>query len=65
MSNPSLPEPQSTNSTLNQTSILQAYDDEDDEADYDDDEEEGSPSLPQECWFSRSGFGSPQWWSRA
>jgi hypothetical protein len=65
MNNPSPPEPQSTDSPLTTTSILQAYDDEDDEADYDDDEEEGIPTPQQECWVSRSGFGSPEWWSRA
>jgi hypothetical protein len=40
------------------------YDDDDetgDDGDFDDDDE---PSIRQhDCWFSRPGFGSPEWWT--
>jgi hypothetical protein len=36
--------------------------DDDDDADYDDDD---SPSISRhDRWFSRLGFGSPEWWSQ-
>jgi hypothetical protein len=39
------------------------YDDEgDDDADFDQDDE--LATVPHERWFSRPGFGSPQWWTR-
>lgn len=42
-----------------------AVDDDDDEADDDGDfEDDDEPSVrSQERWFSRPGFGSPEWWS--
>ena len=37
------------------------YDDDDDDGDFDDDDE---PSIRQhDRWFSRPGFGSPEWWT--
>jgi hypothetical protein len=37
-------------------------DDDENDADYDDEDEPSSASA--ERWFSPSGFGSPEWWSR-
>lgn len=37
-------------------------DDDENDADYDDEDEPSSTSA--ERWFSPSGFGSPEWWSR-
>jgi hypothetical protein len=37
-------------------------DDDEDDADYDDEDEPSATSA--ERWFSPSGFGSPEWWSR-
>jgi hypothetical protein len=69
MSNPSLTEPENTNARPNKVWTFPALDDDDDdEADYDDgegeDEDEVLAKATNERWFSRSGFGSPQWWSR-
>ena len=45
---------------------LPDLDDDEGDAEYDDDEDEDEASvvLRQERWFARSGFGSPEWWSR-
>jgi len=67
MSNPSLTEPESTSARPNKVWTLpQLDDDDDDEADYDDgeDEDEAITTSRNERWFSHSGFGSPEWWSR-
>jgi len=63
MNNPSIPEPRSSESILRTSAIFQAYDDEDDEADYDDDEEDGIPTSADQHWFARPGFASPEWFS--
>jgi hypothetical protein len=66
MSNPSLTEPESTNVRPNKSWTFPELDDDDDEADYDDgeDDDEGITIVRHERWFSRSGFGTPEWWSR-
>jgi hypothetical protein len=67
MSNPTLAEPESTNPSPMKVWTFSAFDDDDDdEADYDDGEDEdgGTPTVKHERWFSRSGFGSPEWWLR-
>ncbi len=45
-------------------SLLRAspeFDDDDDAADWDDDDED--MAAGQAPWFSRAGFGSPEWWN--
>ncbi len=55
-------DPQGAKAQVEETRLLHEEDDDDAEADYDEDE---MPVAPRhECWFSLSGFGSPEWWSR-
>jgi hypothetical protein len=61
MSNPFVAEPKS--SSLSSMDSNLDYDD-DDEATDDEDEEDGTKAPRNEYWFSGSGFGSPEWWSR-
>jgi hypothetical protein len=63
MSNPF---PTETKSPITSPKPIQAmpdFDDDDDDA-CDDDEDEGVAAPRHDSWFSRSGFGSPEWWSR-
>lgn len=66
MSNQSLAQPESTNTRPNNIWTFPELDDDVDEADFDDDEDEVEDlaSSRNQRWFSRSGFGSPEWWSR-
>jgi hypothetical protein len=52
--------------TIAQPSLLGAFPEiDDDEADADwDDDDEDIVAPGQARWFSRAGFGSPEWWSR-
>ena len=64
MSNPSVAVPESTKASPKLIWTFPDHDDDDDDADYDDDDDESVAAPPHERWFSRSGFGSPEWWSR-
>jgi hypothetical protein len=37
--------------------------DDDDDADWDDDDDDDIAAPRQVRWFSRAGFGSPEWWT--
>jgi hypothetical protein len=41
--------------------VVDDDDEADDEIDFDEDDE--LPTRPHALWFSRPGFGSPEWWS--
>jgi hypothetical protein len=61
MSNPLLARPETVYADNASVRAFLDYDD-DDEATDDDDDELAASSA--ERWFTSSGFGSPQWWSR-
>ena len=67
MSNPLLAEPRIPTSRT-AYSLLDFDDDEEDAAADDDDENDDDDrgvAVPRnERWFTDSGFGSPEWWSR-
>ncbi len=64
MSNPTVTEPRSTTASPRPLQAMPDVDDDDDAADCDDDDDDGVVASRQEKWFSSSGFGSPEWWSR-
>jgi len=64
MSNPALTEPKSTALGPKPIRMMPDFDDDDDDADCDDDDDEGMVTPRHETWFSRAGFGSPEWWTR-
>ena len=56
MSNPCVAVPESTKAS---PKLIWTFPDHDD-----DDDDESVAAPPHERWFSRSGFGAPEWWSR-
>jgi hypothetical protein len=64
MSNPALTETKSPITSPKPIQTMPDFDDDDDDAAYDDDEDEGIAAPRHDGWFSRSGFGSLEWWSR-
>jgi hypothetical protein len=63
MSNPLPAEPESTQASPKLIRLLPDYDDDENDADDSDDDGDGMSLAAQDGWFSRSGFGSPEWWS--
>ena len=62
MSNPFSPDRQTAE--IESQTLMVVYDDDDeadDETDFDEDDE--LSMRPHARWFSRPGFGSPEWWS--
>jgi hypothetical protein len=62
MSNPFSPDRQTAE--IESQTLMVVYDDDDeadDETDFDEDDE--LSMRPHSRWFSRPGFGSPEWWS--
>ncbi len=64
MSNPFSPDGQTAETDARTVAPMAVYDDDDeadDETDFDEDDE--LSIRPHDRWFSRPGFGSPEWWS--
>jgi hypothetical protein len=64
MSNPILTEPEDAAASPRPIRTMPDFDDDDDDAACDDDDDESVATRRHENWFSCSGFGSPEWWSR-
>jgi hypothetical protein len=63
MINLSSPQPDRVHTGPRIVQTLPHDDDDDDDAACDDDDDGISPAR-HDGWFSQSGFGSPEWWSR-
>jgi hypothetical protein len=63
MSNPFLEQPKLASAVPTSIQALASFDDDEDDAADDDEDDEVGAAVSGEYRFSRSGFGSPEWWS--